>query len=614
MTYQEMNEFICKYVEDDKSGRALMLSGDWGSGKSYYVNEILKPYLKGDKKKCIVVSLFGLSEVSEISKAIYLGARIDIKEKKSEAAKTAKVVGKIIARTIYNSLIEKIGFEIARAEDSDLQKVYESINLDNTLVVLEDLERTSVKLSDLLGFVNNLCECDKVKVLLVANEKELLVWEVKEDDQGKKRKVLTERSKEYKRVKEKIIGDTIDFVSDYRESIRNIIDLYNKPDKGKRKKKDIEKENPLNRFMDYDSVCEIQNIIISSGSGNLRAFKYSCQKMWDILDRFKKYGLKYDDDVIKTIYYGLIAFNQRKSKEENLLYPSDTPYSDTLGVNEYPLFRFCYRFIVNQELDKNEIESAIEFYKTHGQYRNVRFRNDPDLKILKDYYIQTDRKVIGAVNRLKKRIDNKQISYFELCSIVNYAIAIKYDIGIEIDVDAIIKSVVKSIKQAKDTLRFDELFLSSLVINDDEGEKKWIEFRREIRHAIVNNNDLEFPYAGEKIEEYCENKADALKQYINNRGFACRLDVDKFIEYLKKYSSFQISRLEALFDEIYTEVSTMFISAEEIKNLQQLRDRVKELKTYEGYDKIQKMRITSFLNTICAALQAVILKNKEYEE
>ena len=71
MTYDEMNSFILNYLKKDITGRAIMLSAGWGSGKSYYVKNKLKPFLEekyNGKYKCVIVSLYGLSDTSEISK------------------------------------------------------------------------------------------------------------------------------------------------------------------------------------------------------------------------------------------------------------------------------------------------------------------------------------------------------------------------------------------------------------------------------------------------------------------------------------------------------------------------------------------------------------------
>lgn len=72
MTYEELTEYIIHYLENDKTHNAIMLSGEWGSGKSHYIKNHLIPSLKREKEsRCVVVSLYGMHDVLEISKGIY---------------------------------------------------------------------------------------------------------------------------------------------------------------------------------------------------------------------------------------------------------------------------------------------------------------------------------------------------------------------------------------------------------------------------------------------------------------------------------------------------------------------------------------------------------------
>ena len=128
MTYSEINAFILNYLKNDITGGAIMLTGEWGSGKSYYVKNELKPFIekKGNDKvkhKCVIVSLYGLSDTFEISKAIYTELRTIIKSPSTEAGNSAKAVGKIIGKTIFNGLVSKIGFNIGSIEDKDFQEI-----------------------------------------------------------------------------------------------------------------------------------------------------------------------------------------------------------------------------------------------------------------------------------------------------------------------------------------------------------------------------------------------------------------------------------------------------------------------------------------------------------
>ena len=61
--------------------------------------------------------------------------------------------------------------------EKDQKKLYESIDFSGCLIILEDLERSGMSILDVLGFVNNLVEQDGVKVLLVANEDEIMKYQ-----------------------------------------------------------------------------------------------------------------------------------------------------------------------------------------------------------------------------------------------------------------------------------------------------------------------------------------------------------------------------------------------------------------------------------------------------
>ena len=42
ITVGELNRYIKHYIEEDKTHTAIMLTGEWGLGKSYYAAKILK--------------------------------------------------------------------------------------------------------------------------------------------------------------------------------------------------------------------------------------------------------------------------------------------------------------------------------------------------------------------------------------------------------------------------------------------------------------------------------------------------------------------------------------------------------------------------------------------
>ena len=48
MTNDELNQYILHYLIEDKTKSAIMLTGDWGTGKSYYIQHSLKPFLESE--------------------------------------------------------------------------------------------------------------------------------------------------------------------------------------------------------------------------------------------------------------------------------------------------------------------------------------------------------------------------------------------------------------------------------------------------------------------------------------------------------------------------------------------------------------------------------------
>lgn len=106
MKNAELSEYIRHYLEKDRSKSSIMLTGEWGIGKSYYIQNELVPFLLHDVKYgCVVVSLYGLKTVSEISKSIYLELRI----KPLQSSCEAMVAGKLVAKQWQKVLRVSLG-------------------------------------------------------------------------------------------------------------------------------------------------------------------------------------------------------------------------------------------------------------------------------------------------------------------------------------------------------------------------------------------------------------------------------------------------------------------------------------------------------------------------
>ena len=356
MTNEELNSYILHYLTEDKTNSAIMLTGDWGTGKSYYIQHSLKPFLEKDengKHSCVIVSLYGLKDTAEISKSIYLGTRLKFLNTVSESAATAKFAG----RTIVKGLAGFFGVDLSQNEEA-LIKLYESVDLTGKLIVLEDLERSGIDILEVLGYVNNLVEQDGVKVLLVANEEEIIKFKFGNRIIGQREKKEIEKeqslhevfelstknkvgfiqcqsSEDYLRAKEKTISDTIQFEEDWQTTIQEIIRMFD--------------NEILNKFSDAERVKDILDIMLHCKSHNLRSLIFACQKTADIFNSLDEKYLS-DEDFIQAIFFGVLFFVLRQKNGKTYKWGEEKFFSIDFGHEKTPLFKFCYDYITS--LDK----------------------------------------------------------------------------------------------------------------------------------------------------------------------------------------------------------------------------------------------------------------------
>ena len=171
MQAKEITEAIKNYMQCDTIGlQALVLHGEWGSGKTYYCENDLKAALKDIDVKTCRVSLFGVSDYDEICNRV-LASRLHIYENAKDRVGTAMNVFKKSAieagTSALNSKLADLGIQIS--VNSDL--MLSLIDMTKDLVILDDCERSSFAHDDrsFLGFVNNMVENHGWHVMLVRN-------------------------------------------------------------------------------------------------------------------------------------------------------------------------------------------------------------------------------------------------------------------------------------------------------------------------------------------------------------------------------------------------------------------------------------------------------------
>ncbi len=212
-----LDELIHYSNEPDPIG-ALMLTGEWGCGKTYMVQKELTKALK-DTHIIVRVSLFGMSSAKMLQEAIrqkWLEACLPV----LGTLQKAKNKG---AFSAFNSVLRKINPMAGSAADvmvsmnfSDVitpkpeVEDFKSNEKKKVIIVYDDLERAAADVSELMGVINNYCENHGFNTIILANE-EALRQELKDDE-------IT-----YHFLREKTISQTVYHIPDYEAVIGSII-------------------------------------------------------------------------------------------------------------------------------------------------------------------------------------------------------------------------------------------------------------------------------------------------------------------------------------------------------------------------------------------------------
>lgn len=584
MTYEELNKYMKNYVENDITGRAIMLTSAWGSGKSYYVKNILKKHLESDeggKHDCVIVSLYGITNIADISKAIYVDLRTLIKESKSELATTAGVAAKIIGKTLLNGLTSIANVDIAKLSDDDFQKVYESINLTGKLIVLEDIERTKIDLIELMGYVNNLCECDGVKILLVANEEELSTLDKSNETDNSIKST-------YRKIKEKTVADTLQFSAYYKQTINSIIDSFNNDDL-----KEIK-----------DCVNVRRNGIFQTEINNYREFIVACQKACDIFNFIKKNNIESNTEFNKCVFVGVAFYLQKRLTDHNLKFEANSIFDVSLsGDDKYPLLRFCYDYINYQVLDIDDIKKAIKKYDRYLLFVDQK-EDDVDILVLIQYNLYNESEVKEAINNIYSKLDDiKKISLNKYAKIVSYLILLKYDIGLEIDdYDKIINKIVQNIKKENPSnIKFFSYFLEFSNPND---KREFDNIKEIILNELKNNAKIEFSKDLEGYRKYIDKTlelGDDLRK-TNVNYMIEQMSLDDLKEYLQEFTPKDLDGIK----HILWSLDFSLINEKNCNAIKEFQKHIQKIiKDNTDLDKIKKFQLNHTYEIISTKLAKI---------
>lgn len=249
---EEPMQKIINIVKDyltKETNNALLITGKWGVGKTYFFDNILsekieETSIKEDenvKYKPIRVSLSGVTNIDDIERRIVA----ELYPSLNKGVKWGKGIFKLLLS------IPKIKEYIPKIPNSD---VIDS-GTNNLVICFDDLERISktFPIDSLIGYINNLTENNNLKTIIIANTDKI-------------------KDESFDEIKEKLIGREIE----YKINIEEIFDILI--------------QNEFQSFSEYTKFLQKEKEFICSffqDYKNIRTLKFILSYYHDIFSQIE---------------------------------------------------------------------------------------------------------------------------------------------------------------------------------------------------------------------------------------------------------------------------------------------------------------------------------------
>jgi hypothetical protein len=260
---------------------AVLIKGSWGAGKTWFVKKYCER-LKEKEQKYLYVSLYGMTTFAEIEDAFFQQLHPILSSK--GMAITAKILKGALKTTL------KIDLGGDKKEDITVNSQIPDLNIpdyfkntENCILIFDDLERCALSIENILGYINHFVEHQGLKVIIVANEDQII----------KNEKGQPETDKSYKLIKEKLIGKTFAVVPDIDAALSDFIGKMT--------------DQAARDFL-QESALAVKEMYSVSRYDNLRILK---QTLWDFERLFIALPseIKNKRDLVRHLLRLLLAFS-----------------------------------------------------------------------------------------------------------------------------------------------------------------------------------------------------------------------------------------------------------------------------------------------------------------
>ena len=416
MTEKEIITEIERYLSDTSYNYAVMIDGDWGCGKTYFVkNGLSKAIAEHEKesktpRKAVYVSLYGHKTILDIQDTIAIRLHIVSGSEKKFWNKLGKK--RLVGNGVHSAItLAKAARDIFAPGASVFEIEEPWRDLTSYIFIFDDIERCDCSLNEIFGFINGLVEHEGVKVILVANEKEIQIKEeidrkelqylvalneeieypkvediwrdenrkvpLTAEELERRRKILFPKGlvdDEFKKIREKLIGITLRFQPDAKPICSEMIRTSPISDEIK--------ETLLKNLDSYYATMQNMNHL------NLRTFQFFLSKLNNIISSLSSLTIPFE--YAEAVEYKIVSdcFSSAVDFKANVQPPEDRIARITFELLQEKRSKAIKQYIETGELKIEKLQEEINRFIDENVIDLIP-ADDPYKMLQKEYYLHS---------------------------------------------------------------------------------------------------------------------------------------------------------------------------------------------------------------------------------
>lgn len=576
MDKHEIFKAVSNYINNEKAKYAVLIDAPWGSGKTYLYDNYLADKIaeneagKNQRKTNAYISLYGISTIEELSKELFTNYMLKVKCNDNDIKEKIYKVSSGIASVISKAISISVG-PVALGFGEIKESLENSIDIKDMVICFDDLERCSIPINDLFGFINNLVEHCNCKVLILADEGNIgkmfantnieakyisllsgkkLIKEI--DDKGNRKQINTDEGLTikqlkqineelysenyvYKDIKEKVIGMSLLYIMDLDKELENII---------KESLNDAELSEKLimkkNDILQHMSVCGNRNIRI------VHAWLIKFEQIYKVIKKHfaesEYFETIYDNFMIYSIYVAcMVGKNQKLIIWEPGIEWGIVEFEVSYLRQRIEGYRFIDDLYANSIFDERNVCKAAKYIIDKEQSEAEEMKRIQScgsaLGELANWIYMEDSQVEELIDKLKKElVDGKYIfqHYQDVLDTFIYLKSVGFSVN---NIEDIQKIMLENIDKADKVTEVRKLPRS---FNSEDEKNEFYQYYTPIYEHIMKkcrekdkeviNASLEYENA-KSFEKYCKEK-DSF--FINHKTFMNYIDMNLLLNCIRK--------------------------------------------------------------------------------